>query len=198
MLVITRKMTEKLIIGNEIEIQVLRIGPNAVRLGIKAPAHIAVHRQEIFETIKQENPDVARSQILDPELVKMLTQPLPAPGDAELVSAQELAQIANALESYLASEGARDREREDTEPRVDPPLELLQLFESLKTRRGQCVTTEQLLDYGALDASAQRKHPIHAHALFCSTCQLLLKYASAPDNWKQRLRQLLAVPDRKS
>ena len=42
MLVVTRKKDEKLIIGNEIEIQVLRIGRDNVRLGIKAPAHISI------------------------------------------------------------------------------------------------------------------------------------------------------------
>jgi carbon storage regulator len=48
MLVVTRKKDEKLIIGNEIEIQVLRIGRDNVRLGIKAPAHISIYRYEIY------------------------------------------------------------------------------------------------------------------------------------------------------
>src|SRR5262249_690313 len=55
MLVVTRKKDEKLIIGNEIEIQVLRIGRDNVRLGIKAPTHISIYRYEIYEAIKQEN-----------------------------------------------------------------------------------------------------------------------------------------------
>src|SRR5215471_18561453 len=55
MLVVTRKKDEKLIIGNEIEIQVLRIGRDNVRLGIKAPSHISIYRYEIYEAIKQEN-----------------------------------------------------------------------------------------------------------------------------------------------
>ena len=52
MLVVTRKKDEKLIIGNEIEIQVLRIGRDNVRLGIKAPAHISIYRNEIYEAYK--------------------------------------------------------------------------------------------------------------------------------------------------
>ena len=52
MLVVTRKKDEKLIIGNEIEIQVLRIGRDNVRLGIKAPSHISIYRYEIYEAIK--------------------------------------------------------------------------------------------------------------------------------------------------
>jgi len=62
MLVVTRKKDEKLIIGNEIEIQVLRIGRDNVRLGIKAPAHISIYRYEIYEAIKNENVSAVTSQ----------------------------------------------------------------------------------------------------------------------------------------
>ena len=54
MLVVTRKKDEKLIIGDEIEIQVLRIGRDNVRLGIKAPASITIYRNEIYEAIQKE------------------------------------------------------------------------------------------------------------------------------------------------
>jgi len=63
MLVVTRKKDGKLIIGNEIEIQVLRISGNSVRLGINAPTHISVYRSEVFEAIKKENPAAAVSQL---------------------------------------------------------------------------------------------------------------------------------------
>jgi carbon storage regulator len=58
MLVVTRKKDEKLIIGTEIEIQVLRIGRDNVRLGIKAPPHVPIYRNEIYEAIKRENAPV--------------------------------------------------------------------------------------------------------------------------------------------
>ena len=67
MLVVTRKKDEKLIIGNEIEIQVLRIGRDNVRLGIKAPSHISIYRYEIYEAIKKENVTATQSQIPDNE-----------------------------------------------------------------------------------------------------------------------------------
>jgi carbon storage regulator len=63
MLVVTRKLDESIVIGNEIEVVVLRIERNAVRIGIRAPRHISVHRKEIFEEIKQENIAAAASQI---------------------------------------------------------------------------------------------------------------------------------------
>ena len=76
MLVVTRKKDEKLIIGNEIEIQVLRIGRDNVRLGIKAPPHISIYRYEIYEAIKQENVSAAQSQIPDKDTVEALTRGL--------------------------------------------------------------------------------------------------------------------------
>ena len=65
MLVVTRKKDEKLIIGNEIEIQVLRIGRDNVRLGIKAPAHISIYRYEIYEEIRKEHAIEVVAQIPD-------------------------------------------------------------------------------------------------------------------------------------
>jgi carbon storage regulator len=74
MLVVTRKKDEKLIIGNEIEIQVLRIGRDNVRLGIKAPTHISIYRYEIYEAIKSENVAAVTSQIPDRETLEKLKE----------------------------------------------------------------------------------------------------------------------------
>ena len=76
MLVVTRKKDEKLIIGNEIEIQVLRIGRDNVRLGIKAPSHISIYRYEIYEAIKQENVSAVKSQIPDKDTVEAIGREL--------------------------------------------------------------------------------------------------------------------------
>ena len=55
MLVLTRSVGERLIINNgEIRLNVLEIKGNQVRLGIDAPKHIAIHREEIFDRIKAE------------------------------------------------------------------------------------------------------------------------------------------------
>lgn len=47
MLVLSRKRDEKILIGDDIEITVCRIGPNAVRLGIDAPEHLNIVRGEL-------------------------------------------------------------------------------------------------------------------------------------------------------
>lgn len=55
MLVLTRSIGERLfILDGEIRIQVLEVKGTQVRLGIEAPKHIAIHREEVFERIKTE------------------------------------------------------------------------------------------------------------------------------------------------
>lgn len=55
MLVITRKMDESVIIDGHIEVVVIGISKDGVRLGINAPKDIQVHRREVFEAIAQAN-----------------------------------------------------------------------------------------------------------------------------------------------
>lgn len=55
MLVLTRKTGQKLIIANDIEITILETKGEAVKIGIQAPKHIAVYREEIYEEIKKAN-----------------------------------------------------------------------------------------------------------------------------------------------
>jgi carbon storage regulator len=55
MLVITRKPEQSIVIGGEVEVIVLGISKDGVRLGIKAPRSVQVHRREVFEAIAAEN-----------------------------------------------------------------------------------------------------------------------------------------------
>lgn len=54
MLILTRKVGEVLVIGDEIEVTVLGVRGQQVRLGIKAPKDVSVHRQEIYDKIQSE------------------------------------------------------------------------------------------------------------------------------------------------
>jgi carbon storage regulator len=54
MLVLTRRVGETIMVGEEVTVTVLRIKGNQARLGIGAPLSIAVHREEIFERIQAE------------------------------------------------------------------------------------------------------------------------------------------------
>jgi len=54
MLILTRRVGESVMIGDEVSITVLGVKGNQVRLGINAPRTIAVHREEIYRRIKRE------------------------------------------------------------------------------------------------------------------------------------------------
>jgi len=54
MLILTRRVGETLMVGDEVTVTVLGVKGNQVRLGVNAPKDVAVHREEIYERIKRE------------------------------------------------------------------------------------------------------------------------------------------------
>ncbi len=55
MLVLTRKLNESIMIGNDIEITILAVEGEQIKLGINAPKQVEIHRKEIYLAIQQEN-----------------------------------------------------------------------------------------------------------------------------------------------
>ncbi|MEE9399343.1 MAG: carbon storage regulator CsrA [Dehalococcoidales bacterium] len=55
MLILTRKLGERITIGDDITICLLEIKGSQVKLGIEAPKSISIHRQEVYERIREEN-----------------------------------------------------------------------------------------------------------------------------------------------
>jgi carbon storage regulator len=54
MLILTRRVGETLKVGNDVDVTVLGVKGNQIRIGIKAPKNVAVHREEIFDRIQRE------------------------------------------------------------------------------------------------------------------------------------------------
>jgi len=54
MLILTRRMNETLVVGDDVRVTVLGVNGNQVRIGVKAPRNIPVHREEIYKKIKKE------------------------------------------------------------------------------------------------------------------------------------------------
>jgi carbon storage regulator len=62
-LVVTRKRGEAIVIGDGIEVHVLRVGRDGVRIGIAAPPHVAVHRREVRDQIRDANAAAAATAV---------------------------------------------------------------------------------------------------------------------------------------
>ena len=71
MLVLSRKKGQSIMVGSDIEISIVDIQGDQIRLGIDAPKSVAIHRKEVFEEIIKENKQAA-SVALDPELIKTI------------------------------------------------------------------------------------------------------------------------------
>lgn len=71
MLVLTRKVGQKLIINDDIEVTILETKGDSVKIGIKAPKSVSIYREEIYEEIKKAN-KLASTKIENNDLDKAL------------------------------------------------------------------------------------------------------------------------------
>ncbi len=64
MLVLSRRKDETIMIGDDIEITIVDLKGDTVRIGIAAPREVSVHRKEVYEAIQKENISAAKQQVL--------------------------------------------------------------------------------------------------------------------------------------
>jgi len=72
MLVLARKVNESIMIGDDIEVVIIDIKGDQVKLGVKAPKSVAVHRKEIYDEIQKENIAAMQSKV-EPDTLKDIT-----------------------------------------------------------------------------------------------------------------------------
>jgi len=76
MLILTRRVGETLVIGDNVTVTVLGVKGNQVRIGVNAPKDVAVHREEIYERIKRE-----REEAQNPSETTEESQSAGSPGE---------------------------------------------------------------------------------------------------------------------
>jgi carbon storage regulator len=86
MLVLSRQRDETIMIGDDIEVTVVDIRGDKVRLGINAPREISVHRKEVYDAIRRENRAAAQ---VKPEDVSGVAGKSPAPKAGDAASKDE-------------------------------------------------------------------------------------------------------------
>lgn len=72
MLVITRKKGESILLGEDIEVTVVKIDDSSIKLSIEAPKNVRILRKELYEAIKKENQDA--TEISDMNILKSLNK----------------------------------------------------------------------------------------------------------------------------
>lgn len=73
MLALSRKINESIIIGNDIELTVLEVKGDQVKIGINAPKSVPIYRKELYLQIKESNKEAAETTVSD-EVLKKLFQ----------------------------------------------------------------------------------------------------------------------------
>ncbi|MDF2537031.1 MAG: hypothetical protein K0S76_52 [Herbinix sp.] len=71
MLALSRRTNESIIIGNEIEITILEVKGDQVKIGISAPKSVPIYRKEIYLQIEQSNKEAAEATVTDDVLKKL-------------------------------------------------------------------------------------------------------------------------------
>ena len=101
MLVLTRKSNQSIMIGDEIEISVLSVMGDKVRIGIQAPRSVPVYRREVYVAIQREREDellAADAELIATDTELIVGDEQLVSGDAELIAADSSAREHSSLD----------------------------------------------------------------------------------------------------
>lgn len=82
MLVLSRRVGESIVIGNEVTVTVLEVRGDQIRVGIDAPRSVQVHREEVFRQLEAENTSAADAAAHTQKLVARMPRAAAPPGSA--------------------------------------------------------------------------------------------------------------------
>lgn len=71
MLALSRKVNESIMIGNDIELVILEVKGDQVKIGISAPKSVPIYRKEVYIQIQQSNKEAAQSEVSEEEIKKL-------------------------------------------------------------------------------------------------------------------------------
>ncbi|NCN09939.1 MAG: carbon storage regulator CsrA [Leptospira sp.] len=74
MLVLARRINQSIMIGDDIEIVIVDIKGDQVKIGVQAPKNVSVHRTEVYQEIQDENKQAAKTDILPQQLKELGTK----------------------------------------------------------------------------------------------------------------------------
>ncbi|MCG3130653.1 MAG: Carbon storage regulator [Phycisphaerae bacterium] len=116
MLVLSRTCDEAIMIGDDIRVTVVDIRGDKVRLGVTAPRHVKVHRQEVFDAIQRENLEAAR---LEPGQIGVVFEGCVEAGPAAGASIVEAP--SGAIETSVVRSRGREPEGQGSRARQSAP-----------------------------------------------------------------------------
>lgn len=123
-LVLTRKVDESIMIGDDIKITVVGVRGDQVKIGIEAPRHIPVHREEIYREIQEENRRAALAAgsagITGEELGRVAGGALGGRAGTSLVSGHEQGKADSSSDSPATSASGSSRSVGNGEAQADP------------------------------------------------------------------------------
>jgi carbon storage regulator len=74
MLILSRRVNEKIVIGDDVVVSVVEVRGDQVKLGIEAPRHVKVFRQEVYDAIQEENKKAAAASGMDLPLIPIASR----------------------------------------------------------------------------------------------------------------------------